>query len=249
MNLVTNGFEAITGTGQITLSTTNTIISGRPGDNVKTSKYVVLSISDTGAGIAEKDQEHIFEPFYSRKKMGRSGTGLGLTVVWNTMQDHNGKVTIESSETGTTFRLYFPVNTGDRIDSQEKPSQIITMGHKESVLVVDDEPHLRDIACQILTTAGYFPRAVATGEEALKYLEKHSADLILLDMQMDPGMNGYKTYQQIIKIHPGQKAIIASGFSESDDVKSALDLGVGNFIKKPYTASQLSHIVAKELLK
>jgi YesN/AraC family two-component response regulator len=62
-------------------------------------------------------------------------------------------------------------------------------------------------------------------------------------------MNGYKTYQQIIKIHPGQKAIIASGFSESDDVKSALDLGVGNFIKKPYTASQLSHIVAKELLK
>ena len=82
-----------------------------------------------------------------------------------------------------------------------------------------------------------------------KYLEKHSADLILLDMQMEPGMNGYKTYQKIIKIHSGQKAIIASGFSESDDIRSAFDLGVGSFIKKPYTASQLSHIVAKELLK
>jgi PAS domain S-box-containing protein len=249
MNLVTNGFEAITGIGQITLSTTNTTISGQSGDNVKISKYVVLSISDTGAGIAEKDQEHIFEPFYSRKKMGRSGTGLGLTVVWNTMQDHNGKVTIESSESGTTFHLSFPVNTGDQIDRQEEPAQIITVGHEESILVVDDEPHLRDIACQILTTAGYSPRAVATGEEALNYLEKHSADLILLDMQMDPGMNGYETYRQIIKMYPGQKAIIASGFSESDDVKSALDLGVGSFIKKPYTASQLSHVVAKELLK
>ena len=249
MNLITNGFEAITDRGEMTISTTNKIISGQSDDNVKTSKYIVLSISDTGTGIAEKDQEHIFEPFYSRKEMGRSGTGLGLTVVWSTMQDHNGKVTIESSEAGTTFHLYFPVNTDDRINNPEEPSQTMTMGDGESILVVDDELHLRDIACQILATAGYSLQAVATGEKALEYLEHHSVDLILLDMQMEPGMNGYKTYQQIVKTHPGQKAIIASGFSESADVRLALDLGVGGFIKKPYTASQLSHLVAKELLK
>jgi len=249
MNLITNGFEAITGTGEITLSTTNTTLSDQSADDVEPCKYVVLSVSDSGTGIAEADQDHIFEPFYSRKKMGRSGTGLGLTVVWSTMQDHNGKVTIESTEAGTTFHLYFPVDTGELPGHSVEPAQTIAMGHGESILVVDDEPLLRDIACQILTTAGYSPTAVATGEEALEYLEQHSADLILLDMQMDPGINGYQTYQKIIKIHPGQKAIIASGFSESDDVRLARALGVGNFIKKPYTASQLSHIVAKELLK
>lgn len=248
MNLVTNGAEAIIKTGDITLTTTNSVITDPHHDNGQKLECVVLTVEDNGTGISKIDLKHIFEPFYTRKKMGRSGTGLGLTVVWNTMQDHHGKVTISSSDKGTSFKLFFPINIDHSMDTLDVPQQIIA-GHGESVLVIDDEVQLRDLACQFLTATGYSPQAVASGELALRFLGKKQVDIILLDMQMEPGMNGHQTYREIIKKYPGQKAIIASGFSESDDVRAALALGVGGHIKKPYTISQLSHIVAKELAK
>ncbi len=120
-------------------------------------------------------------------------------------------------------------------------------GDGESILVVDDEAVPRDIACQILTVLGYTVYAVACGEEAITFLQGQKVDLVLLDMFMDPGMNGCLTYQKIIERHPGQKAIIASGFSKSDDVKKAMQLGVGGFIEKPYSMEQLARVVCREL--
>ncbi|MBU0962121.1 MAG: response regulator, partial [Proteobacteria bacterium] len=199
-----------------------------------------------GPGIAARDLEHIFEPFYTRKVMGRSGTGIGLAVVWNTVQDHNGKIFVESSEQGTCFRLYFPVIQKDAA-LPEKVGDTTPTGNNEYILVVDDEPQLRDIASKILITIGYQTESVCSGELALKFLEEHQVDLIIIDMLMEPGMNGRQTYEKILAMYPDQKAIIASGFSESDEVKAALRLGVGGFIKKPYSRDQLGRVVGDVL--
>jgi len=240
MNLVTNGFEAIHGSGTVTIST----CAGKIHKDSQENDAIVLTIQDTGSGIRQEDAEHIFEPFYTKKMMGRSGTGLGLTVVWNTVQNHGGFVKVESSSSGTSFVLTFPVVTeyGGAADRSAKTSNVLR-GNGERILVVDDEPQLREIACQLFSALGYLPHAVESGESALAWLKEQYVDLVLLDMLMEPGMNGVETYEKIIRLHPGQKAVIASGFSESEDVKAGMRLGVGGFIRKPYSMEQLSQVV------
>jgi DNA-binding NtrC family response regulator len=120
-------------------------------------------------------------------------------------------------------------------------------GDNESVLVVDDEINQREIACGMLEMLGYIPSSVSSGEEAISYLRSQSVDVLLLDMLMPPGITGLETYQRIIQLHPGQKAIIASGFSESGDVQRTRHLGAGEFLKKPYTIQALGLAVKREL--
>jgi two-component system, cell cycle sensor histidine kinase and response regulator CckA len=247
MNLVTNGLEAIEANGRVVVAvSTQTVGEGRKGGHVA-ADYVVLSVHDSGRGISEEDRSHIFEPFYTKKVMGKSGTGLGLAVVWNTVQDHGGTVKVDSSGQGTTFSLCFPQQVQVALESKKEDEAVSFTGYGEHILVVDDEPVLRDLAGQILTNLGYHVDAVESGEAALFFLQGQKVDLILLDMFMEPGINGCQTYGKIIVHHPGQKAIIASGFSKSDDVKKAMRLGVGNFIEKPYSMGQLGRAV-KELL-
>jgi len=117
------------------------------------------------------------------------------------------------------------------------------------ILVVDDEALQCEIAEKMLGSLGYTVSTVSSGEDALEYLREHSVDLVVLDMLMEPGINGRETYSEIIKLHPEQKAIIASGFSESDDVKATLQHGAGEFIKKPYSMEHIGKAVKKELAK
>ncbi|MDM8537472.1 response regulator [Desulfobacterales bacterium HSG17] len=114
---------------------------------------------------------------------------------------------------------------------------------------MDDEQIQREISCEILDALGYEPVSVFSGEEAITYLNENSVDLILLDMIMDPGINGRKTYERIIKIHPKQKAIIVSGFSETEEVQIAQKLGAGKFIKKPFTMESIGRAITEELKK
>ena len=249
MNLATNAAEAITDAGTITVSTGNRYIDEAAGADFKiaSGEYIVLKVQDTGPGISTTDAEHIFEPFYTKKAMGRSGTGLGLTVVWNTVKDHEGKILVESSAKGTCFQLYFPV-TGEEGSVQSGNDKAEDLaGRGEHILVVDDEPVLRDIAGQMLRSLGYRVDSVSSGESALEFIRENPVDLIVLDMLMEPGMNGRQTYEMVIKMYPGQKAVIASGFSESSDVRTALRLGVGGFIKKPYSVDQLGRAVKEAL--
>ncbi|MBW1791550.1 MAG: response regulator, partial [Deltaproteobacteria bacterium] len=109
--------------------------------------------------------------------------------------------------------------------------------------------HQRDIASKILKAYGYRVNSVGSGEEAMEYLKNKSVDLVLLDMLMGPNMNGRQTYEEIVKIHPGQKAVIVSGFSQNDEVKKARKLGAEGFLKKPYSMEQLASAVLKELQK
>ena len=250
MNLVSNATKAMPDGGNIFISTESRYIDRPIGgyDEVEEGDYVVLTVSDTGVGIPTEDLERIFEPFYTKKKMGRSGTGLGMAVVWGTVKDHKGYIDIQSVEgKGTTFTFFFPVTRKELAKDKAPVSIKDYMGKGESILIVDDVKEQRDIASSILSELGYSVSSVSSGEEAVEYLKNYSADLLLLDMIMDPEIDGLETYKRILEFHPAQKAIIASGFSETDRVKEAQKLGAGKYIKKPYTLEKIGMAVKNEL--
>jgi two-component system, cell cycle sensor histidine kinase and response regulator CckA len=250
MNLVSNAAEAQPDGGIITVSTHNRYLDDPMGGhgNFKEGDYVVFKIKDEGEGIASEDLEKIFEPFYTKKVMGRSGTGLGMSVVWGTVEDHNGYIHVESSEgDGTLFELFFPVIREEIVEEKQLIPMETYMGHRESILVVDDVQEQREIASRILHRLGYLVKTVSCGEEAVSYLKNDAVDLVILDMVMDPGIDGLETYQKIIEIHPGQKAIIASGFAETERVQKAQELGVGQCLTKPYTIENIGLAVNNEL--
>lgn len=250
MNLVSNAAEAVQDGGRIILSTKNqnidTPISGY--ERVTEGDYVRLSVGDSGVGIPPADMEKIFEPFYTKKKMGRSGTGLGMTVVWGTVKDHGGYIDIQSTPgRGTTFHLFFPVTHETMIEREIRIPVDKLKGHGETVLVVDDSEEQRDITSGILKNLEYEVSSAASGEEALEFVKKGPVDLVILDMIMDPGIDGLETYKRILERYPEQKAIIISGFSETVRVKEALRLGAGKYLKKPYTLEALGSAVKEEL--
>lgn len=250
MNLVSNAVEAMPSGGTLTVKTANYYLD-RPisgYDEVREGDYVVLFVSDTGEGIPAHDQKHVFEPFYTKKVMGRSGTGLGLAVVWGTVKDHLGYINVESQEgKGATFTLYFPVSRDEMSPEEVSVSAAEYMGKGESILVVDDVREQRELATTMLRKLGYMVETVSSGEEAVEYVKQKRVDLIVLDMIMDPGMDGLDTYAKILEAHPHQKAVIVSGFAETERVSRAQSLGAGAYVKKPYVLEKLGLAVREEL--
>lgn len=247
MNLVINAAEA-TQKGTVLTTTTKIEISEERAE-AKPGVYVQLRVSDMGPGITDEDLEHIFDPFYTKKKLGHSGTGLGLAVVWNTVQEHHGFIDVVRPAVGSQFELNFPASEEEHIAVDQPLHEQDLQGQGETILVVDDERRIRDLASKLLEDLGYHPVTVPSGEEALVFLRRHSADLIILDMIMEPGLSGYETFKQIKAFLPNQKAIIASGFSESKDVIRTQKLGAGAYIRKPYTRQELGLEIRKELAR
>jgi len=209
-----------------------------------------LEVMDDGLGIAANDLDRIFEPFYTKKVMGRSGTGLGMAVVWGTIHDHNGYIDIKTSEgVGTTFTLYFPVIREKETTKKDLIPIEEYLGNQEKLLVIDDILEQREIAATMLSKLNYSVIAVSSGEKAIEYLSENSVDLIVLDMIMDPGIDGLETYKRIIEIHPNQKAIIASGYAETDRVREAQGIGAGDYIRKPYILEKIGLAVKNELAR
>lgn len=250
MNLLSNAAESIRGAGEVAIKTENRYVDVPiPGyENTQEGEYVVLTISDTGSGISPADLGHIFEPFYTKKVMARSGTGLGLAVVWGTVKDHGGYIDVRSEENkGSTFTLYFPASRDALSKMVKDLSPDSYQGSGESILIVDDVDAQRTLAATILENLNYRVATAASGEEAVEYLKANKADLIVLDMIMDPGIDGLETYRRILKIMPQQKAIIVSGFAKTDRVRAAQELGAGEYLKKPYVIEQLGMAVRREL--
>jgi CheY-like chemotaxis protein len=250
MNLVSNAAEAQPEGGRIIISTQNTYVdiplTGY--DHVNEGDYAVLRIEDKGMGIAPEDMNRIFEPFYSKKVMGRSGTGLGMAVVWGTLQDHNGYINVKSRiKEGTVFELYFPVTREMPQKAAQKISLERYMGMGETVLVIDDVEEQRTIATALLSQLNYQVHTAESGEAAIAFLKNESVDILVLDMIMDPGIDGMETYSKIIERHPGQKAIIASGYAENRRVRKTQELGAGEYIRKPYTLEKIGMAIRKEL--
>ncbi|MBL6971294.1 MAG: response regulator [Desulfobacterales bacterium] len=253
MNLVTNAAEALPNGGTVTLSTKNQYVD-KPINgydlSIQEGEFVVLKVADNGTGIAPEDLNRIFEPFYTKKVMGRSGTGLGMAVVYGTVKDHQGYIDVHSIEgVGTTFELYFPI-TREAISAEQTAVPMEAyMGSSQNILVVDDVQAQREIASGILTQLGYSVATVASGEEAVNHFANNSVDLMVLDMIMDPGIDGLDTYKKIIKLRPRQKAIITSGFSETERVKECQRLGAGQYIQKPYTFEKIGLAVKNAINK
>lgn len=252
MNLVKNGVESIQGKGEVSVSTAiQQITSPLPSiPKIEQGEYVVLTIADNGSGISQQDTEKIFDPFFTTKVMGKSGTGLGMAVILGTVEDHEGYIDLESTPgVGTTFRLFFPATRVKLLKEHMVLTEKNYSGNGEMILVVDDIKEQREIATLLFSQIGYRVMTVTSGEEAVDYLTDHSVDLVILDMIMEGGMGGLETYKKIIQIHPGQKAIVTSGYSRSVDVKEAMQLGVGQYIKKPFLVEEISKAVMIELKK
>jgi PAS domain S-box-containing protein len=249
MNLVVNAHDATPDGGSIALTTTqrhlDRLFSGY--GPIEPGEYIVFQARDTGVGIAPENLEKIFEPYFSKKKMGRSGTGLGLAVVYGIIKDHKGYYDVISEVgTGTEFILYFPVTRTAVIDPVAANDDC---RGTEKILVVDDSAEQRDVAVDLLSSLGYQVNVVTNGHEAIQYLSDYSADIVVLDMIMELDFDGLDTYREIIKTHPGQKVIIVSGFSATERVNEMQQLGAGAYIRKPYALHAIGSAVRHELDK
>ena len=238
MNLVTNAYEAMSKEGKISVFTEN--LTTANGD------YVVLRVKDYGCGIAEEDIEKIFEPFYSKKQIGTSGTGLGLSVVFGTVKDHKGLCDVQSQlGKGTEFSLYFPATVG--FNTPKEGVQYSIVGGNETILVVDDSNEQRELIYEIIDNLGYFVVTAPDGKFAVEFIKAQAVDLVILDIIMEPGFDGLDTYREMLKINPNQKAIVVSGFSDSERVQEVLNLGAAEFVKKPYSVDALASAIRKSL--
>jgi CheY-like chemotaxis protein len=247
MNLIINAFEAMPHGGNLRIETFHeTLTHLHSGYNqISPGDYVIVKVCDTGMGISQADMARIFEPYYSKKRMGTSGSGLGLSVVYGVVKDHHGFYDILSEVgKGTEFVLYFPVCEDTAIGSLQKND--VQVG-TESILVIDDSIEQREYASDVLSGLGYKVSMANNGTDGVRILRERSVDLVMLDMIMEPGFDGLDTYREIIKLRPGQKVIIVSGFAATERVEQAQKLGAGSYVKKPYTREVIAKAIRKEL--
>ncbi|MDJ0976347.1 MAG: ATP-binding protein [Planctomycetota bacterium] len=247
MNLVVNAYEAVQGSGDVSLSS-RAVVLDRPVhgfETIEDGHYVVLAVRDTGHGISESDLEHIFEPFYSTKKLGRSGSGLGLAVVYGIVKDSGGYIDVKTSQLrGSEFLLYLPV-APEQVGKEVGPVGV--HGGTEHILVVDDVPEQRTLAARLLERLGYRVSVVPSGRKAVTFLRQNLVDLVLLDMIMEEDFDGLITYQEILAFRPEQRCVLATGFAETDRVRQAQLLGAGACIQKPYSLKLLGNAIRAEL--
>jgi signal transduction histidine kinase len=247
MNLLYNGIEASAPVGQVVIFTGiekkgNSFSEEDSGE----SQYVYFSIQDSGPGIGSEHIDHIFEPFYTTKKMGHSGSGLGLSVVWSTVEEHGGEIRIRDSSNGARFTILFPALKKDAFKPEtDNPVPFESLKGEGSILLVDDEPELREIGSEMARMLGYSVSLAPSGEEAIKMFQACDFDVVVLDMLLGDGINGREAYEQMLAIKPGQKAIIASGYSTSLDVEKTLELGAHSIIKKPYSLNDIGLAIKK----
>jgi PAS domain S-box-containing protein len=246
-NLVVNAVDAMQGIGTLAITTDNWYADDMKGNygQIPRGEYVKLTITDTGCGIPHEALSQIFEPFFTSKKADKKrGSGLGLSVVHAVVDDHHGYVDLESQiGEGTSVYLYFPITRAEV--ANEEPNTI--RGGSELILVVDDDTIQRDVTSTLLGKLGYQVRSVESGEKAIEFLKGQRCDLLLLDMIMPGGMNGCETFQQALNFHSDLKAVIFSGYAESEHVTEAQNLGAGQFLKKPLTLESLAQAVRSEL--
>ncbi len=253
MNLGTNAADAMPNGGMLRYETRmEQVEENRQFNGLKMDpgSYVVLRVSDTGCGMDEKTVRHIFDPFFTTKGIGK-GTGLGLSTVFGIVKGHSGYIQcISKPGQGTIFDLYFPAQSGreEVCDIVVEPVLVSEKDHR-TILVVDDDPFIREFCQEILDRLGYKVLLSESGEEAIQlYRSKQEPiDLVILDLGM-PGMGGYACLQQLLKIDPKVKVLIASGYGPIGHSDRAIEAGAKGYIAKPYRMEELNKAIQKILV-
>jgi PAS domain S-box-containing protein len=250
MNLAVNAKDAMADGGTLFVETENVTLDREfcaKYPEVKAGDYVQFTISDTGHGMDRKTLEHIFDPFYTTKEVGK-GTGLGLAIVYGIIKNHEGYIMCHSRPgKGTTFKIYLPVLRQEmkfvtQVDKNE--AEVSIRGGNETILLVDDEQFIRELGVDVLGQAGYQVLTAVDGESALElYRERQNGiDLVILDLIM-PGMGGSKCLEELLKLDPQAQVLIASGYSPDGPTRRVLEAGAKGIIGKPYDSRQLLHLI------
>jgi two-component system, cell cycle sensor histidine kinase and response regulator CckA len=242
MNLALNAKDAMPEGGKLIIETENATLEkeyclnhfdAKPGD------YVLLKVSDTGHGMDKETREHIFEPFFTTKPVGE-GTGLGMAMVYGSVKQHGGCVMCYSEpDHGSTFKIYFPA-LKHAIESEPVVSEVMPAGGNETILLVDDEEFVCELGERILTKAGYTVLTAANGRKALELYNSKSQDiaLVVLDLIM-PEMAGKECLEEILRIDPQAKILIASGYSANASAQETIERGARGFVSKPYNVRKM----------
>jgi PAS domain S-box-containing protein len=248
-NLIINAVDAMHERGLLTIKTENYYLDQRAGITgiIPRGEYCKVSISDTGCGIPEDVVPKIFDAFFTTKVADKKrGSGLGLSVVHAVMEDHHGFIDLESKVgKGSTFYLYFPITR----DVTEIPVVDQLVGGSETILIIDDDGLQRNVNANLLNRLGYKIDTADSGESALALMNNKSYDILIIDMIMPGGIDGTETYRKSLEINSKQKALIISGFAETDRVKEAMRLGAGAFLRKPLSMKTLATAIRQELDK
>ncbi len=250
MNLAVNSRDAMPKGGKLYIQTSSVLIdeayAGRHPE-ARLGKFACLTVKDTGCGMDEKTLDRIFEPFFSTKEVGK-GTGLGLATVYGIVKQHQGWIDVSSEVgVGTTFQLYFPeteMAPAGEVDGVSLSATEPVSGGQETILVVEDEPILRQLVCEVLEKYEYRVLSAGSGVEALRVWDEYNGevDLVLTDMVMPEGMTGRELAVQLRKRKPSLKVIYSSGYSPETMGRS---FGQGDtvFLSKPYLPPQLARAV------
>lgn len=244
LNLGINASDAMPDGGKLIFETQNihlddeyarTHIKAEPG------RYVLLTVSDTGHGMSKETVEKIFEPFFTTKEIGK-GTGLGLASVYGIVRSHGGLIYCYSEiGRGTTFKIYLPAaDVKDDVERQPPDVELMSGKGSETIMLVDDEEMIREFGSEALEQFGYKVLIASSGEEALDIYRKKGADidLVVMDIGM-PGMGGHRCMQELIKLNPDVRVIIASGYSTDGQVKHSMESGASDYVPKPYKIDNL----------
>lgn len=247
LNLGANAVDAMPAGGKLLVETKNIVLdTGFPGEkkDARPGRYVLMSVTDTGCGMSRETLTHVFDPFFTTKELGK-GTGLGLASTYGIVKAHKGHIQCYSEPgQGTTFKIYWPALEQGGMAFEAPPQLDKPRGGDETILVVDDEPDIRELTGEILQSFGYRVISAESGEQALDIYEQRGSDIdvVLLDLNM-PGMGGTWCLRELLRRNPAARVIIASGYAENGQAREALNSGASGFVGKPYQIHELAHKV------
>ncbi len=252
MNLALNARDAMPEGGTLTIRTENLELDVdhcRKHLGTKPGPHVLISVSDSGSGMDQKTKDLIFDPFFTTKEAGK-GTGLGLSIAYGIVKSHGGHIVCRSRPgEGTSFRIYLPILVDGTITDLEMPETETLMGGTETVLIIEDEDKIRDVAAEMLSSFGYKILTATNGKEGLRYYREKAdnIDIVLLDVIM-PEMGGIECLREILRMDPAARVLIASGCDAAGTtVQEVSERGARGIVTKPFSMRHLLKAVRDAL--
>ncbi len=249
-NLVINAQHAMPNGGTIEVSAENTVVTSRDGLPLESGRYVKIAVKDYGIGIPKNILAKIFDPYFTTKNRG---SGLGLATSFSIVKNHGGLITVESEEgVGTTFHVFLPARQATRMPEQQRDEKLIV--GRGRILIMDDEPYIRDLAGEMLSLLGYEAVLAKDGSEAIDLYRSAIGsalpfDVVIMDLTVPGGMGGSETIQRLREMDPGVKAIVSSGYSNDPIMADYEKYGFLGVVAKPYSINELSETLTRVILR